>query len=82
MDSFVSYHVLKTKVNRAEIRYILHFCCDKGENAETVNADYDPNIVIAIYRQFWFRPFHSDNVDVKGAPRIGTPFVENVDNMR
>lgn len=82
MDSAVSYRVSKTKVNRAEMCYILHFCYDKGENAETVNANHDPNIVTAIYRQLWFRAFHSGNVDVKDAPRIGTPFAENVDNMR
>ncbi|GFV48552.1 histone-lysine N-methyltransferase SETMAR [Trichonephila clavipes] len=60
------------------------FFFDKGENAsqaEIAHVTYGVNTVTANYVQFWFRRFHSGIFDVKDVPRIGKPFVENVDKI-
>ncbi|GFX70455.1 histone-lysine N-methyltransferase SETMAR [Trichonephila clavipes] len=73
------------EVNKEKIRYILQFFFDKGENtsrvAEIVNIVYCADTVTANYVQFWFRRFRSGIFDVKDAPRIGRPVVENVDKI-
>ncbi|GFU35699.1 histone-lysine N-methyltransferase SETMAR [Trichonephila clavipes] len=65
--------------------YILQFFFDKDEKvsqaAEIVNSIYGAHTVTANYVKFWFRPFHSGIFDVKNAPHIGSPVVENVDKM-
>ncbi|GFX56742.1 histone-lysine N-methyltransferase SETMAR [Trichonephila clavipes] len=49
--------------------------------AEIVNGVYDADTVTANYVQFWFRRFHSGILDVKDAPGIDRPVVENVDKI-
>ncbi|GFX48721.1 HTH_48 domain-containing protein [Trichonephila clavipes] len=65
------------EVSKEEIRYILQFFFDKGENAsqvfELVNGVYGADAVTANYLQFWFRLFRSGIFDVKDAPRTGSP---------
>ena len=48
---------------------------------ETVNDVYGPVTVSTSNAQFWFRKFRSGNFDVKYAPRVGRPFVENSDKI-
>ncbi|GFU75758.1 histone-lysine N-methyltransferase SETMAR [Trichonephila clavipes] len=59
------------------------FFFDKGENAsqvaEIVNGVYDADT--ANYVQFRFRRSRLGIFDVKDAPRIGRPVVENVDKI-
>ncbi|GFU69178.1 histone-lysine N-methyltransferase SETMAR [Trichonephila clavipes] len=73
------------EVNKKNIRYILQFFFDKGENAsqatEIVNDVYGTDTVKANYMQFWFRRFRSGIFDVKDAPRTGRPVVENVNKI-
>ncbi|GFW94745.1 histone-lysine N-methyltransferase SETMAR [Trichonephila clavipes] len=73
------------EVNKEKIRYILQFFFDKGEKArqaaEIENDVYSADTVTVNYVQFWFRQFCSDIFDVKDAPRIGRPVIENVDKI-
>ncbi|GFT09090.1 histone-lysine N-methyltransferase SETMAR [Trichonephila clavipes] len=77
--------MLKMEVNKEEIRYILQFFFDKGENAsqvaEIVNSVYGADTITANYMQFWFRRFRSGIFDVKVAPRAGRPVIKNVDKI-
>ncbi|GFV54495.1 histone-lysine N-methyltransferase SETMAR [Trichonephila clavipes] len=71
------------EVNKEEIRYILQFFFDKGENArqaaEIVNGLYGTDTVKANYAQFWFRRFRSSIFE--DAPRTDRSFVRNVDKI-
>ncbi|GFX93582.1 histone-lysine N-methyltransferase SETMAR [Trichonephila clavipes] len=49
--------------------------------AEIVNDVYGADTVTANYVQFRFRRFRSGIFDVKDAPRVGRPVVENVDKI-
>ncbi|GFX59795.1 histone-lysine N-methyltransferase SETMAR [Trichonephila clavipes] len=73
------------EVIKEKIRYILQFFFDTGKNAsqaaEIVNGVYGADNVAGNYMQFWFRRFHSDVFDVKDAPRIRRPVIENVDKI-
>ncbi|GFW37999.1 histone-lysine N-methyltransferase SETMAR [Trichonephila clavipes] len=77
--------MLKIKVNKENIWYILQFFFDKGKNAsqtaEIVNGVYSADTVTTNYVQFWFRRFRSGIFDVKDAPRTCWPVVENVDKI-
>ncbi|GFV46517.1 laminin subunit alpha-1 [Trichonephila clavipes] len=48
------------------------------EVTEIVNGVGGVDTVTANYMQFWFRGFRSGIFDIKDAPRIGRPVVENV----
>ncbi|GFX77871.1 histone-lysine N-methyltransferase SETMAR [Trichonephila clavipes] len=67
------------EVNKENIRYILHFFFDNGENAsqatEIVNGVYGADTVTVNYLQFWFRRFRLGILD---ASRTGRAIVENV----
>ncbi|XP_070515399.1 histone-lysine N-methyltransferase SETMAR-like [Cardiocondyla obscurior] len=71
--------------NKEKIRYILQFFFDKGENVsqavKIVNEVSGLITVTANYAQFWFRRFRCHNFDVKDAPRIGRPVMENSDKI-
>ncbi|GFX08555.1 histone-lysine N-methyltransferase SETMAR [Trichonephila clavipes] len=73
------------EVLKEKIRYILQFFFDKGENAsqaaEIVNCVYSADTVTSNYVQVSFRRFRSAVFDVKDAPRVGRPVVENVDKI-
>ncbi|GFU55380.1 histone-lysine N-methyltransferase SETMAR [Trichonephila clavipes] len=45
---------------------------------DPMSSAFGANIVSANYVQFWFRRFHSGNLDVKDAPHTGRPVVENL----
>ncbi|XP_070528296.1 histone-lysine N-methyltransferase SETMAR-like [Cardiocondyla obscurior] len=71
--------------NKKKIRYILQFFLDKGENVsqavKIVNDVYGLVTVTVNYAQFWFRRFRCGNFDVKDAPRIERPVIENSDKI-
>ncbi|GFW79670.1 histone-lysine N-methyltransferase SETMAR [Trichonephila clavipes] len=73
------------EVNKEKIWFFLRFFFDKGENAsqvaETANGGYGVNTVTANYVQVCFRRFRSGIFDVKDAPCLGRPVVENVDKI-
>ncbi|GFW09248.1 hypothetical protein TNCV_2102021 [Trichonephila clavipes] len=51
-----------------------------SQEAGIGNGVYGVDIVTASYVQFGFRQFRSGIFDVKDAPHICSPIVENVDN--
>ncbi|CAD6994020.1 unnamed protein product [Ceratitis capitata] len=67
--------------SKEKIRSILQFFFDQGEKAakaaEKINLVYGPDTVNERVAQNWFRRFRSGNFDVKDAPRVGRPVVEN-----
>ncbi|GFV65234.1 histone-lysine N-methyltransferase SETMAR [Trichonephila clavipes] len=73
------------EVNKVKIRFFLRCFFDKGENAiqvaEIENSVYGADTVTDNYQQIWFRRFRSGIFDVKGAPRTGRHFIENVDKI-
>ncbi|GFW91540.1 histone-lysine N-methyltransferase SETMAR [Trichonephila clavipes] len=79
----VSYRVLKIKVNKEKIRFLLQFFFDKDENAsqvaEIANHIYGDNTLTANYLQFWFGRFRSGTFDVKDAPRTGIGPSSNIE---
>ena len=64
---------------------ILQFVFDQGEKAakaaEKINLVYGPDTVNKRLAQKWFARFRSGNFDVKDAPRVGRPVVENCDKI-
>ncbi|XP_070528285.1 histone-lysine N-methyltransferase SETMAR-like [Cardiocondyla obscurior] len=71
--------------NKGKIGYILQFFFHKSENVsqavKIVNEVYGLVIVTANYAQFWFHRFRCGNFDIKDAPRIGKPVIENSDKI-
>ncbi|GFT25386.1 coiled-coil domain-containing protein CG32809 [Trichonephila clavipes] len=59
--------MLRTEVNKENIRFFLQFFFDKGENAsqgaEIANGNYGADTVTANYVQFWFCRFRSGIFD-------------------
>ncbi|GFU40116.1 histone-lysine N-methyltransferase SETMAR [Trichonephila clavipes] len=76
---------VKNGSQQREIRFILQFFFDEGENtsrvAEITNAVYGADTVTAIYVQFWFRRIRSGIFDVKDASRTDKLVVENIDKI-
>ncbi|GFV48337.1 histone-lysine N-methyltransferase SETMAR [Trichonephila clavipes] len=59
---------------------LVHICRENASQVpEIANGVYGADTVTANYVQFWFSRFHSGIFNVKDAPRIGRPIVENVD---
>ncbi|GFW66561.1 histone-lysine N-methyltransferase SETMAR [Trichonephila clavipes] len=70
------------EVNKEKIRYILQFFFDKGKNtSQAVEIENGADTVAANYVQFCFHRVRYGIFDVKDAPRIGRPTVENVDKI-
>jgi len=74
-----SYFILKIKINREKIRYILQYHYDKGKNAqvcEKICAIYGEDILSKSAARKWFARFRAGNFDVKDGPRSSRPITE------